>query len=629
MVLRDEFFEQQDQARQKTWLLVSLFAAAVICIIGLTILLMSVTVWGVELWTENGVASGKVEWTHIAKTTLGVIAVVACVIFFKRMQISQGGQTVAEMLGGRPIEHGSENMHEQRLLNVVEEMAIAAGLPVPPVYVMPETTINAFAAGFSDADAVIGVTRGTLERLSREQLQGVVAHEFSHILHGDMRLNLNLITVLAGIIFIAQSGRFVMHGAGRVRGRNQGAMFILVFGLGLIVIGSIGTLFGNIIKAAVSRQREFLADASAVQYTRNPEGIAGALKVIGGSKAGTTLASPRAEECSHMFFGDALFFRTFNFFSTHPPLDKRILRIEPNWDGSFLPGKPLQEQAETKTTARYQRKIDNLNESVRNTGVLDPLMVAVAGALMHTLPTQVHDSALQPGSAYALMLALRLDKDPKIREKQLALLANMPAMQADVNRLYATTRKLAEEDILPLIEMTIPALKRQSAQQYKQLKQHLTQFIMADQVSDYKEWLHFRLLSHYLDQHFIPGQKRKYRRSYHAFAPVKDACACVLSLLANASHTEDEQKNMAFTAGMDVLKLADLQRMEQLTLKNVNQALSQLEYLVPLLKEQFLLACAASIQANQSVTVMGWDLLRVTSACLGCPMPIVNRPNTN
>lgn len=625
------FFEQQDQARQKTGLLIILFATAVFCIIGLTVLLMTMSFWGLEVWSATSISDGAkhINWGLLLKTAFAVIAVVACVIFFKRLQISQGGHSIAELLGGRPIEHGTNNIDEQRLLNVVEEMAIAAGLPVPPVYVLPETTINAFAAGFSESDAVIGVTRGTLERLSRDQLQGVVAHEFSHILHGDMRLNLNLITVLAGIIFIAQAGRFIMHGAGRVRGRNQGAIPVFAAGLGLIVIGSIGTFFGSLIKAAVSRQREFLADASAVQYTRNPDGIAGALKVIAGSNAGSNLGSPRAEECSHMFFGDAIFMRTFEAFSTHPPLDKRILRIEPRWDGSYLPGKPLKEQPEPKTTAHYQRKIDNLTESVRNTGVLDPIMVAVAGALMNAMPSPLYQATQQPGSAYALMLALRLDSDSDIQRKQLETMRSNPMMLAEIQRLYTQTQKLAAENILPVIEMSIPALKRQSAEQYKQLKEDLTKFIMADKHSDKNEWLHFRLLSHYLDQHYLPKQKHKLRRSYHAFSPVKQACACILSLLANESHANTQDSDHAFATSMEVLKLPNLQRIEQdqLSLSNVNQALAQLEFLVPLLKEQFLTACAAGIQANQAVTVMGWDLLRVTAACLGCPMPIINRPD--
>ncbi len=624
------FFEQQDQARHKTWLLILLFAAAVACIIGLTVLLMAATVWGFEVWSASGdlIRKGRNNWSVLSKTAFAVIAVVSCVIFFKRLQISQGGHAVAELLGGSPIEHAGESVDEQRLLNIVEEMAIAAGLPVPPVYVLNETTINAFAAGFSESDAVIGVTRGALERLSRDQLQGVVAHEFSHILHGDMRINLNLITILAGILFISQSGKFVLYAMPRSRNRNQGALPVMALSVGLIIIGSIGTFFGTIIKAAVSRQREFLADASAVQYTRNPEGISGALKVIAGSKAGTSLGSPRAEECSHMFFGDAIYLRMFDIFSTHPALDKRIRRIQPGWDGKYLTGKPLKESPKSETTKTYQRKIDNLTESINSTGALDPVMVAVAGILMQSLPAPINESTQDAGSAYALMLALRLDVDAKVHQRQIAFIANLPPLQNKVIRLAQLIKDIPDSEILPLIEMSIPALKRLSLQQYKQLKQHLTQFIMADLESDYREWLHFRLLSHYLDQHFIPERKRRFRRSYHAFGPIKRECNNVLSLLANESHSGTEAIDLAYTAGMKILKLTGMQRVSasELSLTNVNQALEKLEYMVPLLKEQFLSACATCIEANQSVTVMGWDLLRVVAACLGCPMPIINRP---
>ncbi len=339
------FFEQQDQAHKKTWLLIALFSVAVLCIIGLTIALITATFWGFsQSTTVNSVSSIQpMQWDAILKTSITVIAVIACVIIYKRLQLSQGGSRVAEMLGGRPIEQGTENTNEQQLLNVVEEMAIAAGLPVPPVYVLEETSINAFAAGFNESDAVLGVTRGTLERLSRDQIQGIIGHEFSHVLHGDMRLNINLITILAGIIFISQAGRLALYSTSRSRSSNRGGLPVIGIGVGLMVIGSIGTFFGSIIKSAVSRQREYLADASAVQYTRNPDGIADALKVIG-SGVGSSMGSPSASECSHLFFGDAIFFRAFGFLSTHPPLEKRIRRIQPNWDGSYLVGKPLQEK---------------------------------------------------------------------------------------------------------------------------------------------------------------------------------------------------------------------------------------------------------------------------------------------
>ena len=624
------FFEQQDQARQKTWLLIVLFSAAVLLIIGLTVALVTVSVWGFDTWTNTALDSRfhSPNISVILKTAFFVLLIIACVVLFKRLQISQGGRYVAESLGGKPIEQGTNNANEQQLLNIVEEMAIAAGLPVPPVYLLKDTSINAFAAGFNDNDAVIGVTRGTLERLSRDQLQGVIAHEFSHILHGDMRLNLHLITILSGIIFISQSGKFLLYSTSRSRSRNQGAAPILGLGLGLIVIGSIGTLFGSLIKAAVSRQREFLADASAVQYTRNPSGIANALKVIAGSSAGSSLASPGASECSHLFFGDAIFARAFGFLSTHPPLDVRIERIEPHWDGNYLPGKPLEPDAPTKSTADYKNKMDSLAETLRNTGFLDPIMVGIAHALMNSLPDPLYHATHNPGSAYALMLALRLDNDISIRNKQLSYISDMPAMVTDVERYATLLDQVQERDILPIIEMCIPALKRLSSIQYKQLKQHITQFIMCDQSSDIKEWLHFRLLSYYLESHFNPSSAKRYKRSFHSFAPLIKELNFTLSLLANEGNADNDSRNTAFNKAKKTISHQNLQRInsEELNLMDVNKSLDKLNYLVPLLKEQFLSACAECIQSDNQVTATEWDLLRVMAACIGCPMPIVNRP---
>lgn len=624
------FYEQQSQAQRKTWVLVGLFIAAVIAIIVLTTVFIIVGTSGLQFLSTSSSAPevlANTDWNIFFKTAFGTVIIIAIVVLFKRLQISQGGHAIAEMLGGRPVQPETDNPHEKRLLNVVEEMAIAAGLPTPPVYVMNETTVNAFAAGFAENDAVIGVTRGTLERLSREQLQGVVAHEFSHILHGDMRLNLHLITILSGIIFLTQAGRFILYSSSRTRSRNQGVAIAFVLGLGLIITGAIGSLFGNMIKSAVSRQREFLADASAVQYTRNPEGVAGALKVIAGSGAGSGLATPRAEECSHLFFGDAIHFRALNLFSTHPPLDTRIQRIQPNWDGEYLSGKTLVQPEKPASPQRYQNKFNHLADTIQNTGFLDPMMVAIAHTLVESLPSPVYQATQHPASAYALMLALRLDNNEGIRSKQLAYLANTPKMATEVTRLATASKDIVKEQILPLIEISIPALKQQSLEQYKQLKKQLSQFIMSDLTSDHQEWLHFRLLAHYLDQHFLP--KKRLHRSYHAFSQVKQPCVLILSLLANEGQSTVEQSNKAFAVGIDTLKLINEQRIADtdIELSDVNRALETLEYMVPLLKEQFLIACANCLEANQTMQTIGWDFLRVVAACLGCPMPIVNHPS--
>ena len=263
---------------------------------------------------------------------------------YKVSELASGGEVVAQMMGGRLVDPQTTDLAERRLLNVVEEMSLASGVPVPPVYVMDnEPSINAFAAGFRPNDAVVTVSRGCLQYLTREELQGVLGHEFSHVLNGDMRLNLRLIGLVYGILVLSIIGYFVMRSAGWAgsssrnsderRGDNRAAIFLI--GLALYILGYLGVLLGNIIKAAISRQREFLADASSVQFTRNPSGLAGALKKIGGLAEGSRIRDPHAHEISHMFFGDAFAGSIFNLFATHPPLEERIRLLDPNFDGSY------------------------------------------------------------------------------------------------------------------------------------------------------------------------------------------------------------------------------------------------------------------------------------------------------
>ena len=270
--------------------------------------------------------------------------VIALGSLYKVSELAAGGEVVAHMMGGRLVDPQTTDLAERRLLNVVEEMSLASGVPVPPVYVMDnEPSINAFAAGFRPNDAVVTVSRGCLQYLTREELQGVLGHEFSHVLNGDMRLNLRLIGIVYGILVLSIIGYFVMRSAGWAgsssrnsddrRGDNRAAFFFI--GLALYILGYLGVLLGNIIKAAISRQREFLADASSVQFTRNPGGLAGALKKIGGLAEGSRINDPHAHEISHMFFGDAFAGSIFNLFATHPPLEERIRLLDPNFDGSY------------------------------------------------------------------------------------------------------------------------------------------------------------------------------------------------------------------------------------------------------------------------------------------------------
>jgi len=334
-----DFFERQDQARRNTKLLVVYF------ILGVALLI--VAVYAAVLGIFTGVSSRHHqvygEQVQIALwnpqlflfAAVGTLAVIGLGSGFKTLELAQGGSTVATMLGGRLVAPTTSDPDERKLRNVVEEMAIAAGVPVPQVYLLPqEQGINAFAAGHSTSDAVVAVTAGAVKLLTRDELQGVIGHEFSHILNGDMRLNLRLMGIVFGILCLAVIGRVLLYTRSR-SSKDKNPLPLL--GLALIVIGWIGVLFGRLIQAAVSRQREFLADASSVQFTRNPAGLAGALRKIGGLSFGSKLQAAHAEEASHMFFGNGMGESFFHMMDTHPPLAERIRAIDPSFDGSFPP----------------------------------------------------------------------------------------------------------------------------------------------------------------------------------------------------------------------------------------------------------------------------------------------------
>ena len=336
-----DFFEHQDAARRRTGWLIFYFILAVVAIVVAIYFVVLIALVFIGDSGRSGSPNPYMQtpwhpdlFALVALATIGVILLSS---LYKTSQLAAGGEAVALMMGGRLIDRQTRDLAERRLLNVVDEMALASGTPVPPVYVMDnEPSINAFAAGHQPGDAVIGVSHGCLEYLNRDELQGVMAHEFSHILNGDMRMNLRLVGILYGILVIAMIGWFVLRSmpfSGRSSRNNKdsgGAIaVILAIGIGLLVIGSVGLFFGKLIKSAVSRQREYLADASAVQFTRLPDGIAGALKKIGGRPETSKIKDAHAEEISHMFFGSAFGSLNFQFFATHPPLVERIQKSTP------------------------------------------------------------------------------------------------------------------------------------------------------------------------------------------------------------------------------------------------------------------------------------------------------------
>ena len=447
--MASDFFAAQDQARSNTKLLVLLFALAVITLLILTNLLVMVTLGVMEpeqyqllLSPQHPDWFSQLPWQMMGWVSLLVFAVIAVVVSIKRAELSQGGQVVAKALGGRLLDYQLADDKQQRLLNIVEEMAIAAGVPVPPVYLINESSINAFAAGYSPADAVIGVTQGCLNLLNRDQLQGVIAHEFSHILNGDMRLNIRLIALLHGIEFIGHSGYFLLRSMGRRRAVGAGSSKskdngggILGLALGLMVLGYLGTFFGSLIKAAVSRQREFLADASAVQFTRNPSGIAGALKSIGAATFGSQVKNPNADEMSHLFFAEAIS-RWSSLFATHPPLQQRIKRLDPGWDGVFPTETQLKQQSSDPSSATVQTRQQQ------------------SAAVLSVLPAFLLETSRHALSAPALCCACLLQTEHLAKQWAIVKAQGDHQLLQNVDKLYDEVSRLSGKQKLQLIPVS-------------------------------------------------------------------------------------------------------------------------------------------------------------------------------
>ncbi len=630
-----DFFRSQDIARRNTTKLVVLFALAIISLIAITNLLVIVTLGLTQANTELSLLE-QIDWRLFAWISLAVVAVVGFGSLYKIMSLSGGGARVAEMMEGKLIVSGSGDLDEQVILNVVEEMAIAAGTPVPPVYLLEEEAINAFAAGYSPADAVIGITRGAIKNLSRDELQGVVAHEFSHILHGDMRLNIRLIGILHGIMVLGLMGYYLLRTSGRSR-RSKNGGNIIFLAAGLMIIGYAGTFFGNLIKAAVSRQREFLADASAVQYTRNPDGIAGALKRIGGD-TGSVLKNPGASEINHALFSDGVRSSFNALFATHPPLEKRIRKIQPRWDGSFaIPPRDEKNFASTAGTSQSKStssRADSVagtmtailaaNAMLAHAGDPQPSDLKQARELLGALPPELHDAAHDPFSARALIYLLLLDRDETIANRQMELLHKQadPAVLAALLKLLPHRDAVSAENRLLLLNISQPALRQLSQSQYQLFRRNLLELILTDGKISLWEWVAQRVLLHQLDAVFQPASTWHHQRqkSMQQLAP---ECALLLLFLIRAGRQRNKDDAVVFKAAADSMGMSDLQMPAESELKmdKINVALDELVSLKALQKPAFLQACAAAISADGVATAVELEIFRALAATIDCPLP--------
>ena len=632
------FFEHQDQARRNTGLLVLLFAVAVISLVVLTnLLLIAVLAYAHQIplndWRS---VIGSFSWHSFVYIALGTCSVLLLASFCKYLELSGGGQAVAEAMGGRRINVNTRDANERKILNVVEEMAVASGTPVPPVYLFEEQGINAFAAGHDRRDAVIGITRGCVQLLERDELQGVIAHEFSHIFNGDMRLNLRLIMILHGILVIGIAGfhllRAAAYGGHRRRSdKAQSTLPLLALSAGLIAIGYIGSFCGNLIKAAVSRQREFLADASAVQFTRNPRGIGGALMKIGGSNKGSAIDSPHAAELSHLFFGQAVtpFFN--GLMATHPPLQQRIRRIQPEWDGSW-PQLNSVAQRTTGPTASSHETVTAFSGGARDANTQGRELIASVGqpnaegivaarSFLQALPPPVMQAAHEPFGARALVYCLLLDENPQLRQKQWRRLE-----QTSDPEVYRLARMLespctqAAQNRLRLLDLCLPALKELNRAQYRLFKDNLVALIHADQQLALYEWALFQIIISNLE-----GGQRTVSSGRDASAPksTAQAAALILSSIASSAASSEQQARTAFESGKAVLGIASIQYLDyrHYGLQNLSQALALLGRLKPLQKPGLLKALCAAAAHDGVVEPIEIELIRAVADSLDCPIP--------
>jgi len=613
------FFEQQDRSRRKTSLLVFLFLLA---LAGITLSLYLVA-GTIKFYYSSEIdrASATFRWMDadlLFQVCSMTLVVVLAGSLYKILLLARGGQAIAEALGGRRVDPGTTDRDEKRLVNIVTEMAIASGVPVPVIYLLEnETGINAFAAGFRPEDAVVAVTAGCLKQLTRDELQGVVAHEFSHILNGDMRLNIRLIAMISGIMVLATIGRIILRSGSRSRKNGAPVMFA---GLALLVVGYIGVLASQMIQCAISRQREFLADASAVQFTRNPSGIAGALKKIGGFTRKSRIRAPMAQEASHMFFGEAV----RSFFASHPPLAERIRRIEPEFVGEFSAGTLASNEADvTVGFARTEGVRLDADNAINQLGNSENAALLYGAELIRAIPEQIRAELKDPLGASSVIYALLLDgkDDPRDRQYRDFASAAPGYMINPLHKVHGAIEKLDPHLRLVLLDMAMPQLRQMSPEQFEQFKHLTTILVKSDGRIDLFEYMLNLIITHRLSSAFYPGSQKTL---YKNIDSVLNDVVALVSNLALIGHPGKDGMP-AFDAAMKCIprtKTApEFKPAKTISLEQVGNALSKLVSASPGVKKTVFDACAHCVLFDGVVSVREAELLRAIAYSLDLPMP--------
>lgn len=654
------FFEHQDQARQNTTKLLLLFVLAIAGII--ITLYLSIAL--VLLLTSKGrFYLGWSPGLFLFIATLALL-VIGCGSLYKWIRLQQGGHIVAIDLGGRFVDTQSTIPEEQMLLNVVAEVAIASGASIPDVFLLDaESGINAFAAGLTPETSVIGITRGCLEQLDRDELQGVIAHEFSHILNGDMKLNVQLMGILHGILFLSILGRIFLHAAGRgayYRSSGKSAIFWAGIGIAFMSVGGIGLLCGRLIKSSISRQREFLADASAVQFTRNADGLAGALNKIYNASFKSYISSPRAEEASHLFFGNAILSQSFSsgdWLATHPPIKVRLRRIGrsvvPRQRTAGSSQSPSQAAVASEAMMGFQaaayaqeeqplkrsQSVASSNQVKPEAQVVQPIQllagigsvsqqqIEFARSILKSLPVELQQATVTVTGGTAIIFSLLLNPEPEIKSQQIEQLGQVLSPEC-LNAIAQTSECLNQCDPrcrLPLIDLVISAFRKQSVTEIKQFLQQVREFIAENEPDSLRNYT-FQLI---LEQRLVPYLSEASQTPTTEFTTPEQVwpdCVVVLSALALSGQNHPDNQLYVLREGLSRLKVSQRtlpNEMGVLELRKLGESLGRLKQANPKLKQKIVNACTQTALVDGTITLEESDLLRAIVIALGCPMPPV------
>ena len=651
------FFARQEQARKSCRHQIILFVCAVLIIVLVTTMAIRL-VWYLfissQAYTLFNAESAQNYHRKLSAftffdpvfflfTAMAIVIVILAASVIKMNALQKGGGAVAEMLGGRKISAGTTDQAERRLINVVEEMAIASGIPVPQIYVLDsENNINAFAAGLEFGDAAVAVTSGALAKLTRDELQGVIAHEFSHILNGDSRLNVQLIGILFGILFMGIVGQKILS-HGRISVRL--GLPIIAGGVCLIAIGYIGTFMGRLMQCAISRQKEYLADASAVQFTRNPLGLASALKKIGGATFGSNIHSPGARQASHLFFGESHPDQLFPFLATHPPLALRIRLLDPSFDGKFTKIKADAQAAKSQYSSPFWGVAGHIPQGSPLLAVLPADMISRVGnptdenlgrsqTILTSIPEEIHKAIKTPEGAACVMLALLMDDDASRREMQISALDRAVVLQGKKDgalKMCGQLSGLRQDLRLPLIELAMPALTGLTGMERRNFLLILHSFINTDGRITLFELSVQWLLHKYLN----PSEDLFRSITIFSYSKVGLDIVMLLQALACTGNPDDSRNaEKAFLAGLArIPELAARKPVfsfeKNASYARVNNALTRLGDASFKIRESVIDACAHCTFDDQTVTVEEGELLRIIALALQCPLPPFVNPTTS